>query len=223
MLEPEIYELVIVFVGDFNPSIISPSWLAYKNLIQENENKRSKVHVIHNELSKFELDWCELEITRNRFLLRTIDQSKFEPALDLVASVFQLLNETPISSLGINHIFHYRLKSDQYLNIGKKLAPFENWKEVLDEPRLLLIEMKEEPRKDEFHGLYRIKLNPSERIDKYGISLNINDHYQLDPLTGSDPERRRAEEFVSLLISAWKHSKEKAFSVTDNLWKNLGL
>ena len=51
----EIETFSIVFVGDFNPVILQPFWLANKGLIRESEATNAKVEVIHNEVVKFEL------------------------------------------------------------------------------------------------------------------------------------------------------------------------
>ena len=62
-----------VFLGNFNPSIFHPSWLASKNLIQEEEAQNAKIDVVMNELSRFQLgDWLDVEVSRNRCEFKTM-------------------------------------------------------------------------------------------------------------------------------------------------------
>lgn len=216
MYNPNIYELVLIFVGDFNPVIINPQWLVKKGLIQENEGERAQIEIIHNEITRFSLDWGNLEINRSRFILRTTDESFFTVAKDLAISIFTILKETPVKSIGINHILHFQLKEDKYLELGKKLAPFENWYKILKDPRLFLLEMKEEPRQDKFEGLYRIRVAPSDKLKKFGVSININDHYTIN-----NNERLGTKDLLGIVSEEWSGSKKRALNNTDQLWKNL--
>ena len=152
----------IVFIGDINPVIFQPSWLSNKGLIQITEAENAQVEIIHNEICKFKLDWVSFEVTRQRFMIRTSKEPFFSATKDLGISIFNILRDTPLKNLGINHIFHYHLNADSYLEIGKKLVPFENWNTLLTNPRLLQIEMTEEPRNDGRSGHFRIRVAPSE-------------------------------------------------------------
>jgi hypothetical protein len=202
-------------VGDLNPVIIQPYWLVNKGLIQETEGENAKVEVIHNELVKFELDWVSFEITRQRLIIKTSKQSYFEVVRDLGVSIFKILKDTPIKMLGINHQLHFELDEGQYLKIGKKLAPFENWKGILDNPRLIQLEMTDEPRTDQYSGNYRVRIAPSELIRPFGVSININDHYN-KVLKPDD-----ATEMVTTLIKAWEKSIEKGKATYNELWKKI--
>ena len=217
-MSPEIYVSSIVFLGEINPVIIQPFWLAHKGLIQETEGENAKVEIIHNEIVKFDLEWASIEITRNKFQIRTTKESFFEVTKDLAGGVFRILKDTPLKNLGINHIFHFRLDETKYIKLGKILAPFENWKDVLSDPKLLHLEMTEEQRRDNLKGHYRIRITPSELIRQYGVSLNINDQFnkQNDRLVG-------AGEMVDSLNHNWKSSLERAKTTSTYLWKNLNL
>ncbi len=214
-MKPEIHELVIVFVGDINPVIIQPYWLVNKGLIQETEGENAKVEVIHNEVVKFELDWVNFEITRQRLIVKTSKQSYFEVVRDLGISIFKILKDTPLKNLGINHLLHFKLDDGKYLKIGKKLAPFENWEGILNNPRLIQLEMTDEPRSDEFSGHYRVRIAPSELIRPFGVSMNINDHYN------KVSKSIDATEMVTTLTKAWIKSMERAKSTYSELWKKI--
>lgn len=173
-----------VFIGDFNPSIFQPAWLASKNLIQELEAENAKIDVIMNELSRFQLgEWLSVEVSRNRCEFKTMKSPYFSPIKDLASNVFKILKETPIKAVGINNIYDLSLKSeDDYYKFGNILAPLTNWTEVLDNPRLLNIEFVENNENNKQY-LKRIRISPSDPNLKvnFGINFNINNHFILEP------------------------------------------
>jgi hypothetical protein len=215
MKDPEIYELAVVFVGDINPVIIQPYWLVSKGLIQETEGENAKVEVIHPEIVKFDLDWVNFEITRQRLILRTSKQSHFPMVKDLGVSIFKMLKDTPLKNLGINHILHFKFDEAKYLEIGRKLVPFDNWEGVLSNPKLLQLEMTSESRKDGYPGQIRVRILPSELIRPYGVSININDHID------KKSEILGATELIDVLKEMWDKSMTYSKSTYTTLWKNL--
>jgi hypothetical protein len=52
---PKVHEdlVSIVLVGNFNPAIFQPAWLAAKGLIRESEASAAVVEVIHPELAQY--------------------------------------------------------------------------------------------------------------------------------------------------------------------------
>lgn len=212
----EVVEHAIVLVGDINPMIFQPYWLALKGLIQESESENASVQIIHNEIVKFNLDWASFEINRKRFQIRTTNESHFLVAKDIVISIFKILKHTPLEHLGINSIFHYSFEAKDYLEVGKRLAPFNNWEGIMEDPRLMELEMKEQPRKDSYDGHYLIRVSPSELIQTNGVSININDHFK----NNSKPAKG-SEYILSILSDNWANSIEKSKKATDILWKNL--
>jgi hypothetical protein len=94
----QIKTMSIVLIGDFNPVIIQPFWLASRKLIREQEAQNAHVEIIHNELVKFELDWVSIEITKNRFEAKSSQEPYFDPMRDLCVGIFEFLRETPIKS-----------------------------------------------------------------------------------------------------------------------------
>jgi hypothetical protein len=95
------------------------------------------------------------------------------------------------------------------------LAPFENWEGILNKPRLLQLEMTDEPRSDEFNGHYRVRIAPSELVQPFGVSININDHYN------KATKSIDATEMVTTLTKAWSKSIERAKSTYTGLWKKI--
>jgi hypothetical protein len=203
----------IVFIGDFNPVIVQPYWLASKKLIKDKEAEDINVELIHNELNRFDLGWASIEITKKRFEIRTSKEPYFEPIKDLILSIFSLLPETPIESLGINHIFHFALPDKtRYYEFGNKLAPLSKWEGVLHEPRVLQFEITEQQRIDKLPGYLRVKVNPSDQKLQFGVSININDHYSLD-----QGETGRQGELIARLRDNWSNSFSRADEIIERL------
>jgi len=209
----QIESLSIVFLGDFNPVILQPFWLSSKGLIREDEAITAEVKIIHNEIVKFELDWVSVEISKQRCEFKTNKSPYFEILKDLSLGVFKILRETPIKSLGINHIFDLALRSQEsYYQFGDKLAPLQNWTDILNDPRLLILEILEENRKDGYKGRYRVRVTPSDHNKPFGISVNINDHFKLE-----DHEKGTDMEMVKVLETNWENSLKRSKSVTQSL------
>jgi len=217
-MKPDIKELSLVFVGEINPQIIQPFWLVNKGLITESEGESATVHLIHNEISKFDLDWCTIEVNRKRLQIRSSQEPFFEVIKDLGISIFNILRDTPLYNLGINHIFHYRLSKNKYFKVGEKLGTFKNWNNIIDNPLLQSIELVERPRADNNDGHYKIRIAPSERIATFGVSININDHFNVD-----ENKKVGSEGIITLLTDNWSGSISNASSKTQKLWKNLKL
>lgn len=209
----EISELSIVFIGELNPAIVQPSWLALKGLIQESEGSNAKIEIIHNEVSKFMFDWADIEITRKKFIIRTNKSTHFNIIKDLASSIFSVLKETPLKKMGINYGFHYQADKDEYIEIGNQLAPFKNWA-FLNEPRLTDIEMQEMPRRDGLPGYFRVRVQPSLLIPKQGVFLLFNDHFDSD-------ESINSRDILDLMDSNWENSYKRAKSISETIWQGL--
>lgn len=202
--------LVLVFIGDFNPVIIQPFWLLSKRLIKEEEANNASVEVMHNELVKFQIDWFMVQITRDRFEIRTNQEPYFEPLRDLAMSIFAVLGETPLRAIGINHVRHYLLEQKPYKELGDTLAPFKNWP-GLKEPELLTLEMVE---KDNLGNYVRVRVQPSDAIRKsFALMINVNDHVNVS----SNGIGRAAGGVISSLGERWQQS----FNITDTLESNV--
>ncbi|MDX2306348.1 MAG: hypothetical protein NW226_26300 [Microscillaceae bacterium] len=218
-MTPEITDLSIVLIGDFSPSIIQPYWLAYKKLITESDAQNARIEMVHKEITKFDLDWANLEITRQRFLIRTLKQDYFEITKDLVVSIFKILKDTPLSYLGINHVFHFKFDPHNFEKISNSLVSFNIWRNIIDDPKLLSLQITENPRKDGLNGSFNVIINPSELIQYDGISININDHFGIT----TDNKNTNNKDIVNILTGNWANSLDRANKLYTNLWKNLAI
>jgi len=208
----EFQTINIAVVGDFNPTIFQPFWLSSKNLIREDEAKSANVELIHNDIVRFNLDWVSFEITRNRFDVRCTKEPYFDPVKDLTVGIFKILHETPIRTLGINHIFELALQNEKYFyNFGKNLAILDLWEPSLNKPKLNYFEVIENERGDGKKGSRRVRLRSApERT--FGVTLDINNHFNID-------NKISEESLVNLIGSNWQGSLESGHTILANLFE----
>lgn len=203
----EIQSLSIVFIGEFNPVIISPHWLALKELIREEEATNANVGVIHDDLVQYNLDWVSIEITRKRCEFKTSKTPYFDMVRDLASSIFQILRETPIASLGMNHIFELKMPSkEKYHQIGAELTNLSIWDDNFKSPKLMNLEIVESERYDEFKGSYRVRISPTGGAIKFGVRIDINDHISINS---------ESETAYEVLLSNWDNSFKKSEKITS--------
>lgn len=214
----QIETLSVVFIGDFNPVIFQPYWLLSKNLIREDEAGNAKVDIIHNEIVRYELgDWLSFEVTRNRCEFKTAKEPYFDPLKDLACGIFKVLKETPIKSIGINHIFDLSLQTqDKYYKFGSSLTPLNFWKEELNDPRLLQVEIFEKERNDITGASRRIRIVPSDQAISFGVSININNHFELTV-------KGEKKDLISLIDNNWDTTFKQSKSIIDNLFLKIDL
>ncbi len=134
--EPDIAGTGIVLLGSFNPAIFTPTWFALQKLLSENEAETADLEMVHNQISVFQTEWFNLQVTPDRFSIETT-QAPNVRVRDLVARLFdEYLPHTPVAAMGINYSVHVRARSNEEWNrIGMTLAPPEawgSWREKLD-------------------------------------------------------------------------------------------
>lgn len=213
----QIHTVSIVFAGNFNPSIIQPFWLAHRKLVGEKEAESAKIHIVHKQLVRFELDWFFIEVNEGRLELKTNKEPYFEPLKDLAVGIFSWIKETPVVALGINHIFDIALKdSDQNDSVAYNLVNLKSFEDILKKPRLLNLNVVEQQRNDGLNGSYSIRISPSNQTtSKYGLNLNINDNYSLAP-----GQTGRNGEILKIFSENWGQSNSRAETVVESVWKN---
>lgn len=215
----QIYNLSVVILGDFNPVIIQPFWLANKKLIREQEAQTAKVEIIHQEIVRYSLDWVNIEITKDKFTLSSKQEPFFEPLKDLILSIFSILSETPLTAIGINHLRHFAIPDKtRYYKFGDTLAPLSNFKDSFDDPRLFNLEIIEQTRKDGLKGHIRARIYPSEVNLQLslGVAIDINDHYDINSEKGNS-----SNEMIKILTGQWVPSMKKSEEIVENIWAKI--
>jgi len=195
----------MVLLGDFNPKIIHPSWLAAQDLIAKSEAEAADVKIITSDVSVFKLEWLTLEVTRERYSASTTQAAYFEAVRDLVVGTFSILRHTPARAMGINRDAHFRVSTvEQWHSLGDRLAPKEFWKQVLEKAGLRVLILSS-PRGGSHRGQVRVQIEPSARVDP-GVFCAINDHYEND----NDQSKTGCESLVSILRDCWDESMQRS-------------
>ena len=133
----------IVLVGSFNPTIFQPAWFGHHQLLRDAEASDAKVEFINPQLSHFKTDWLEVQVTRDRFMVLNRNGGYEEPLLDLVISVFALLEHTPVTALGMNREVQLEFATvEEWHQLGHLVAPKEPWRDLFPSPGLIRLHMQ---------------------------------------------------------------------------------
>ena len=116
--------------------------------------------------------------------------------------------------MGINYDSHFPMDSeDAWHDIGHRVTPKEIWNKVLKKPGLRSLTIQGE-RPDDHKGRIAVRIEPSNRV-RYGIFININDHYELQ-----DPESvSGCEAIIDMLESEWKASITRSQQIAITIFE----
>lgn len=222
--QPKLQEHNIVFLGNFNPIIFQPAWFAAEGLIKKPEAENASVQIIHPDVVIFSLEWLKLEVTKERFVARTIQESHDEPLRDLMMGTFGLLRHTPINKMGINRSMNFLVESDKKWHAaGYKLAPKEPWDGILKTSGLVSLTIQESEQKDGeilrsdgLKGFARVKVEPSTLVLN-GLFIEVNDHFE----TKDSSSTVGCDEIINILKQSWKTSYDRSEKIIYSLLERL--
>jgi hypothetical protein len=198
-------------VGNWNPSIFVPRWFANVGLLPVEEVDTAKIGLIHEEMAHFSLPWINVQVTRDRFVVTTNQDGYAGPLRDLAVGTLELLAQTPIRMMGINHEFLLDLPSRAAFDgLGWSLADPSNWPN-LSKPGIALLQMQG-ARTDGYNGYIRVKVEPI-LDNSYRVSLGVNDHYDL----GTDSQSASNTVAKEILGIRWQAAAEEAIAIVDHL------
>lgn len=227
-ISPATNTVSVVMIGNFNPAIVTPQWLARHGVIPGESADRAEISVIHPQVCSFDLGWCSVHVDRGRYQAITADVP-FIRMCDLTTKIFgELLPNTPVRALGVNRAVTFRAPSPQSRNaFGRRLAPPESWGEWgrniaagLDETDgkkshggMLSITMQQRPLDDRDDGWLNVKVELAPKLpDNSGIAVEVNDHYVIEAGNGDD-----ALAYAQLLASKFDVSIERSDRIIDQL------
>ncbi len=203
----DIHNLALVVIGSFNPAIIHPMWLVNKGLIRESDSNPEKIQIVHRDISKFELNFATIQVTHDRFEIFASNEADFMPMRDLALSIFSILRETPINSIGFNHLFHKSTSnSKEYEKFGNWLSPLNNWKDVMRNPKLLEIKIVEPSNLD--GPRLTSTIMPSDLIRHNAFRYQLNYHINVDKTQYAAHD---------IIPKEWEASFEKAKEIFNHL------
>lgn len=127
-IEPDLSGVGIVFLGKFNPAILTPAWFAMHELLPSRVAESATLTAAHPDVTAFSADWLQLHVTKDQFWSYTA-QSPYVRLCDLALRVFgECLHHTPLEALGINRQVHFRVRNMAERDlIGRTLAPVTPW------------------------------------------------------------------------------------------------
>jgi len=203
----------IVVVGDMNPTIFQPLWFSKESIIPEHEAEGAEIRVIHPDITAFTAGWFDLQVTRQKFILKTKMEAYYEPLRDLAVSTFTSLSHTPIRALGVNFEIHQKVKDLK--GLVSKFAPVGFWEDKELSPQFetlsIRLDKKELPNEERY---LKITLEPSALI-KEGIFINFNHHigFEYGALHSDNPGHLLA----NILGENWVNIKEEVSDITEKI------
>ncbi len=203
----------IVLLGSFNPAIYQPSWFAAHGLIPSADDKTplgTTLNVSHREVTDFKTDEFQLQVVQQRFSIRVNTASFYDGARDLVVGTFKILRHTPITKMGINSEFHFKMPDAKQWNaVGDRLAPKASWG-ALTKPGMISCTMQGS-RTDERTGYLRVRVEPSSVVPS-GVFVEVNDHFEASAAGGQG-----CDELIEVLGDVWEESLQGAETIATSL------
>lgn len=212
-IEPKIQAITIVLVGDFNPKIFQPFWFETQKIIRKSEAESAKVNIIHPDITDFNLDWLNIQVSREKFIANSVKEPYFTNLFDFVVSTFKYLEHTPIRMLGINRDMHFQLETkEEWHEFGHKITPKSIWNGIIDSPGLRSITMEGDVNRKGLNGYIRVTCEPSSRVNPNGILFKVNDHYQV-----KDEKILGCSEIILILEKEYSESINRSNSIIYSL------
>ena len=202
-------DAIVVAVGQFNPAIVSPTWLQRKGLISESDAEAGMEDLqalVKEGLMSFDTSWFSFRLVQQQLVLSTTDGAT--PRIrDLAASIFRLLPETPVTAIGINFATDVQFDTaDEYHRFGDVLVPKGVWSTLYPGLRAgvasLQLAIDSVPRTQigavgRTPEQRRFTIQPSNVINTNAVHIAYNHHYPL-----VDDGGGRAA--MDLIMSRWE-------------------
>ena len=200
----ELEGMSLVLLGNFNPSIFQPAWLARHGLVREEEAEHAVIEIIRPEVSIFSIADLKLLVQQDRFQIDTSAPEAASPLRDLALGTFRILEHTPISAMGFNRQMHFKMPSEKtWHTVGHRLAPKELWEGLVEEPgtRSVVMQAKRSGSPATLH----VKVEPSSRV-RPGVYIGTNESFDEDGAT-----------FIDTLSSTWDKAQREARQIAEGL------
>lgn len=220
-------EVSFVALGHFNPGIFHPEWFRRHDLVADEDLDPEQINfeVVHPEVTRFS-SWFNIEVTPARLVLSTKKIAKSQSLRDLVADIFRILCETPVTSIGMNRTFRYSCASDEaWHNIGHTLAPRKVWLKSAPNAShnpgdvgMRSVEMQLK-RWDVFseHGYLRIYVAPIAFRPQPEAAFRYNDHIEYKAYAATNASTSIAE----VVTEHWDRFMLESKRMIDDLLTNI--
>ena len=167
----------------------------------------------HPLISIFSIEAFRLQVQPDRFIIETHNEIHFELISDLVIGAFSLLESTPVSSMGVNRMMHFKMDSvEGWHAFGDKIAPKDIWHGIIKKSGLLSLTMMDPREKSD--NYIRVKIEPSKKVNP-GVLIDINNHFTVK----DDSMQTMAQVMVGILKESFEkflgQSKEMALGLME--------
>ena len=223
-IAPELTGASLVLLGNFNPSIFTPAWFGWHDLLPEKTVDLAELQIAQPQITAFSADWLELNTVPERFSLSTT-QPPFVRLRDLGIRIFQeRLPHTPLHSMGINRQVHFLVSGMKDRDrLGRLLAPIDPWGDWGSQLQpdgthggmtsLTMTQVNIEGRPPS--GKINVTVQPSNRVDQnsVGVYVEVNDHYTVE----EQNSKGATNELINMLEQEFEASLHRAEKIIDHL------
>lgn len=225
----EKFSASIILIGQFNPAIFSPAWIAKIGLVTDEDAAAATIAVIHPEVAQFSVGPYSFDVRLGRFAVEVASEPLVQ-VVDAVQVIFdEHLSHSPVRELGINYSEHYRLDSpERRIALGRQLAPLAPWGQwgeeigqldgaltsgVID---LAMIRSYDPPGS----GERRVQVQPSNEIQpkEVGVFMLVNDHRVLM----DQPDAAGAALAIDIIGDVFDESMVQAREIVDGMFHYAG-
>lgn len=215
-MKPQSESASIVMLGAFNPAIFQPSWLALKNLISSSDAQSADVKLIVPQLAAFKAGGIVVEVLQERFVAQADEPQDQVRLRDLAMGIFAILGETPVSRLGLNWTYVFRLDDEkQWHAVGDLLAPKHVWSKVLRGRPGLRTMTIQGGLPDGLRGQLNVKIEPTSAPN---VRLELN-----NDILGPDREGLvNADTFVDLIRKHWDEVRKDSARIAREVLGEAG-
>ncbi|WJQ35898.1 hypothetical protein QT509_25675, partial [Klebsiella pneumoniae] len=96
----------LVWIAPLSPDLFTPNWFKQFDLLRDEDVEAAKV-TLHNDKLLVDFGWLELRAEPNRLTLKLANVGLEQSYIDLIISIFSLLNTIPTAAIGLNTNFLY--------------------------------------------------------------------------------------------------------------------
>jgi hypothetical protein len=205
---PDDRSATIVLAGNFNPSILQPWWFAHAGLVSVAEAERASAIVLET-FTQVSFSTFAVEALRERVVFTSLsDTPTWRVIRDIAVQVFRVLEHTPISAVGMNHLGHIWLRDGGWQRLEDQIAPRAA---LFDEQQFRRFEVRA-PRLDKHEGYRQLTIEPSAQIDG-GAWMAFNSHVQV----ASEPTPEGARAAADVVEEEWEASLADAERVIRSI------
>jgi len=221
----EVREVSIIVIGSFNPAIFQPLWFSRHGLISEQEADAATIQIVHPQAAIFSTDWFFLQVVNERFMVVSADPAKTLPLKDLAVGTFRILEHTPIKAFGLNRGMYFSTLSEEARQaLDDYYAPKATWNEIMSNPGLRSLRITGKRDKCDADQIEtRIDFSSG---DHPGVSIHINQHYQIDKGENGTSQPENMAKFLEMLNRSWEdflsYSEQAASHILADCTKTRG-